>query len=486
MGSKMAGILVAVFTISAITPTKAAVMEEARRYNLMRFGYDFERPVGKDGSGVYTIFFDDGTYCAFEWHFSDGEQVLLVVPDQERYVIHSEDSPSSVWVDVGDTKVYSPYTEKVARTFAVAPKKHGTFDTSRFDRLTIVGTSRGVIGGKPRHDNVGIHLPPPQPQGDGVKLSGGDPDFRLKVAGKAIHDGKVYDKGFKMTFAVKKSNRYLLRIWSVHSSLRAFLNDKLVIADLKDGSYCIVPDLRERVAVCMDNEGELCEQLANLIEELGLGCLEIDMGRYNYGLKYYERLRLDLYTVVNEHATQSYEDTVEWLGELYEQMPRVRGILVYEPSNLEINLDRARWVKEASRKVYNREIEYGFLLYPWRMERFEEAVGKLCRSPFVDLIGHDDYGDIKTIKRRTDIIVEMCRRYGKRSFVYIPAGFVSPEVTEADFRHCIERGVDLIFFWQFSHVYHSQHYELFRRMLKRYLEKPLSLDLPHPESKELN
>ena len=94
----------------------------------MRFGYDFERPIGKDGSGVYVIFFDNGTFAAFEWHFSDGEQVLLAVPDQERYIIFSEDSPSSVYVEVGGAKVYSPYTEAVAKSFVVAPKVHGTFD----------------------------------------------------------------------------------------------------------------------------------------------------------------------------------------------------------------------------------------------------------------------------------------------------------------------------------------------------------------------
>ena len=219
-----------------------AVSEAGQRYNLMRFGCDFERPIGKEGSGVYMILFDDGTFAAFEWHFSDGEQVVLVVPDQERYIIHSEDSPSSVWVEVGGTKVYSPYTEAVAQTFTIAPKQHGTFDPTKYDRLTIAGTSRAVIGGKGRADNVGVQAPPPQPQGDGVKLSGGDPDFRLKVAGKVIHEGKVYDKGFRITFAVSKSNRYFLRIWSVHSSLKAYLNDRLVIANLKDGTYRITPD----------------------------------------------------------------------------------------------------------------------------------------------------------------------------------------------------------------------------------------------------
>jgi hypothetical protein len=208
----------------------------------MRFGYDFERPIGKDGSGVYMVFFDDGTFAAFEWHFSDGEQVLLVVPDQERYILHSEDSPSSVYVEVGGTKVYSPYTEAEAQSFVVVPKTHGTFDPQKYDRLTIAGTSRAVLGGGGRADNVGVQAPPPQPQGDGVELSGGDPDFRLKVAGKVIHEGKEYDKGFRLTFAVRKAEHYLLRIWSVHSSLRVYLNGKLVISEVKDGTYRIVPN----------------------------------------------------------------------------------------------------------------------------------------------------------------------------------------------------------------------------------------------------
>ena len=207
--------IIPLLSMGLISPVKG---EE--RYNLMRFGYDFERPIGKDGSGVYVIFFDNGTFAAFEWHFSDGEQVLLAVPDQERYIIFSEDSPSSVYVEVGGAKVYSPYTEAVAKSFVVAPKVHGTFDPVKYDRLSIAGTSSAVIGRKGRVDNVGIHAPPPQPQGDGVKLSGGDPDFRLKIAGKAIHKGKLYENGFRITFAVSKSRRYRLRVWSVHSSLR--------------------------------------------------------------------------------------------------------------------------------------------------------------------------------------------------------------------------------------------------------------------------
>jgi len=457
--------IIPLLSMGLISPVKG---EE--RYNLMRFGYDFERPIGKDGSGVYVIFFDNGTFAAFEWHFSDGEQVLLAVPDQERYIIFSEDSPSSVYVEVGGAKVYSPYTEAVAKSFVVAPKVHGTFDPVKYDRLSIAGTSSAVIGRKGRVDNVGIHAPPPQPQGDGVKLSGGDPDFRLKIAGKAIHKGKLYENGFRITFAVSKSRRYRLRVWSVHSSLRVYLNDELVIPELKDGTYYIASDMRWRVGICMDNEQELCTQLFHFIEEIGLGLLEIDIGRYDYGRKHYENLDVELYTVVDEHATQSYEKTVKWLGKLYEKMPNVKGIFVYEPADLEINLCRTRWIKEASKEVYGREIEYGFLLYPWRMERFKRAVQELCESPVVDLIGHDDYGDIETIRQRTDILLEMCRRYGKKSFVYVPVGFVSSEVTEATFQYCIEHGVDLIFFWQFSHIYHSPYYGWFSRMLERYLQ----------------
>ena len=180
--------------------------------------------------------------------------------------------------------------------------------------------------------------------------------------------------------------------------------------------------LSGRIGVCLDNEGELAPQVFSFIKELGLGLFETDSDRYSFVSSLYEKLDVNLYTVVNEGQTQNLEDTIAWLKELRTKMPLVRGIFVYEPSDIGVNLKRARRVKRAARQVFHRSIDYGFLLYPWKIEKFRAALKQVCSSPFVDLVGHDDYSCFDSIKKRTQVLLRFCRAYRKRSFVYLPVG----------------------------------------------------------------